>query len=232
MLMGGSRAVGPGGIELTVLGLDRHYPRQPAWSLRSAEAGLAWHHASADQPAWWRLQASVQGNQGTNLGTNGSQHDAMGAQTRALLEGGVMGRRWDVQLGYRLYLARGGQVEEATRSQFTPLGFYSDDADALSAGGFVQHRLDLAGALELDDWTVQLSGLGRLRQSDPDVATASYARTLHSHLTARRELRDGLALSLTAGVSGAETVHERSYTDLYGWLGLHWSLAARQGTVD
>jgi hypothetical protein len=160
-------------------------------------------------------------NQGIDIGPNSQFLGATGSQLRAVAEGGLSNRNWDLQFGYRLYVAQGGQAEQALRPQFTPLGNYSDDADALSAGGFVQHRVDLSGAFEMDEWTFRFSALGRLRQGRPTLTTGSFARTGHAHFTTQRDLVEHLALSFTTGVSAAAT-GASAYTDAYAWFGLHW----------
>jgi hypothetical protein len=211
----GTATAGLARPEVSVLGLDRHYFQTPAWSFRTLEPGAGLGLTVG--PLRIKLGSSLQLNGG------GAGSPVVGQQARAVSELGVAGRSWDLWLGYRLIKAWGGGPDEGARAQFTPVGAYAEDADALSAGGFLQHRVDLGGVVTAGRWTLRAAGLARFRAPD-DVGLPSVSRTLHGQLDLERDIGERLSILGTGGVSHAELSTRHGYTDVYGWLGLRWEL--------
>jgi hypothetical protein len=194
--------------ELSLEAIDRRYPFEPDWSFTTAESavGLAWR----PERGWARVALGGQVNQGA---------DDLGTQLRATAELGWGAARWDLFTRYRLMDARAGDPDDASRSRFTPLGDYSADADALSAGGFVQHRLELGGSAEAGEWLLRASALGRLRLTG---AQGAYDRTLHAQLDLERELSERVSAVGTLGSSAVGLVGGKGFLDVYAWAGLSW----------
>lgn len=210
---------GPLHLELSAVGIERTYPRAPTWSFRSQETRL---DAEVELGALVRLELGLAGqlNQGSTLDAADRVQQARGRQLRLQGALGLGGRRGELGLRYRYYAAEEGELDDAVRAQFTPIGAYSDDADALSAGGFTQHRLQLTGAWEpADGWLAALSALARFRDS-PNAVRASFDQTLHGQASLERELGETWSLSATGGTSSARLVDGQRYLDVYGWLGL------------
>lgn len=202
-----SGAVDP---EVAVLAIDRHY-LLPEWSFRALEAGVAARLHTRDDAVRLTLGSGWQVNQG---------HDsAVGDQLRATVEAGGSAGRIDAWAAWRLVVARGGAPERAARPVFTPVGDYSEDADALSSGGFLQHRAEVGASAEAGPWTLRGSVLGRIRFPEA-LATGTVDRTLHGHFDLLRETGGGWSVLGAAGASGTRIVGGASYLDVYGWAGL------------
>ena len=195
---------------LGIEGIGRVYPLQPTWSFQSVEprAELIYRRDAG----WVRGRAGAQANQ---------HQGAVGTQVRAGLSAGLTGARAELWGGYGLIAAQAGTDATTARPPFTPIGDYAADADALSAGGFLQHRLDLGTSMFLGDWTLRASGLVRLRDSFTADPT-SFARTGHGQLDLERPLGGVWVGVATLGVSGAALEGGAGYTDTYGWVGISW----------
>lgn len=218
----GGLALGPHRVDLLAAGVSRDWFGLPAWSFRTAEAGLAWQW----QPSAFRLGARATGqyNAGWTVDAAGGLDAATGQQLRLGASTGWTGRGWDVGAEYRLYVADEGQVEDAARPQFTPVGDYDDDADALSAGGFVQHRLGLAAHAALGaDYAVEASVLARIRANETSGAPAALNRSFHAGLDVQRALTASWSLHAVAGLSLLELPGGGSSADPTAWLLLRWS---------
>ncbi len=203
-------------LELTAL--HRHYPLQPSWGFGTIEPGLAWRGPLAGNLRG-TLQVSAQANQGWVIDTAGEAVRATGGQLEARLELGYTGGTWELRASYRPIFAFGGLPDEGDRPQFTPMGEYTDDADALSGGGFVQHRASLDAHVVLEEWTLRARAMGRLRSSEL-AGSQTLARTLHGSIAAERPVRPGLTLVGEVGASGVELADGSSYLDLSGWVGV------------
>jgi len=196
---------------LSVVGIARQYPIQPTWSFRSVEPAVELTYRRDD--GWVRWTGSGQANH---------HQDVLGTQVRTGVTMGLTGAKAELWGGYGLIAAQGGGTQAAARPPFTPLGDYAADADALSAGGFLQHRVDIGTSMFLGDWTVRASGLARLRQS-VQLDPATFDRTGHGQLDVERPFGGPWTGVATVGVSGARLVGGGSYTDVYGWLGVRWT---------
>ena len=186
--------------------------------------GWRWEHGLVRG----ELGAAWQANQGWTIAADGTLDRSTGTQLRADVELGVATRQVDLWIRYSPIAAYEGDYAEAAQPQFTPIGEYADDADALSAGGFFQHRVDVRATYESKGWTVGAEGLVRVRESQPGDLAASFARTIHGQLSFERafEPKDWSWVGVL-GVSTAELVDGRSYADVYGWLGARWTPRAR-----
>jgi hypothetical protein len=219
----GNVSTGDHRFDLSVLGVDRRYPWKKEWGFSTVEPGVGWHWEHGLVRG--AVGAAWQGNAGSTIAADGSLDRSTGWQLRADVELGIATRRWDVWARYAPISAYEGDYAEAAQPQFTPIGDYEDDADALSAGGFFQHRIDTTIAWESDSWSVRAEGLGRLRESQPGDLAASFARTLHGQLSVDRVLAaqsPDWSWVAVLGVSAAELVDGRGYTDVYGWAGVRW----------
>jgi hypothetical protein len=173
------------------------------------------------------LGAAWQANQGWTIAADGTLDRSTGTQLRAEAEIGLATRQVDVWIRYRPIAAYEGDYAEAAQPQFTPIGEYADDADALSAGGFFQHRVDAEVSYESKGWTMGAEGLVRLRESQPGDLAASFAQTIHGQLSVERAIgAKEWSWVGVLGVSSAELVDGRSYVDVYGWLGAEWKPGA------
>lgn len=211
---------------LGVEGVDRAYGER-AWSFQTVEPGLT---AAAGRSVRVVAGASVQGNQGRQLTDAGSSR-VQGGQVRLVAELHATTPHLAAWGAYRLVDAWGGGVQVASRPVFTPVGDYSDDVDALSAGGFLQHRAELGASVDREPWTASLSVLGRLRDATFDDP-GSYRRTIHGQAVVGRELGEAWSARLTAGCSGAELQSGAGYLDVYAWVGLVWTVAPREEEDD
>lgn len=219
----GRAGVGLGSHQLDVLALavSRDWFGQPAWSFRDAEAGLVWGW----QPSAFRLGARATGqlNSGHTVNEVGTLDPTRGLQLRLGLSGGWTGERWDLGGEYRYYIADEGQAEDAARPQFTPVGELDDDADALSAGGFTQHRLGLNARGELgSSTTLSLNALVRVRDNEPGQPSAALSRTLHAGADLGRSLTGPWSLHAVGGITTLDTPSGASSLDPYGWLLVRW----------
>ncbi|MEQ1508687.1 MAG: hypothetical protein ABMB14_41050, partial [Myxococcota bacterium] len=156
-----------------------------------------------------------------NQGSTVDGASVVGQQVRGTADLGWSIRRCELWTTYRIIRATDGGAEPTERAQFTPIGDYSSDADALSAGGFLQHRLELGVSAEVAAWTVRASALGRLRIADHQ-AQPSYGRTLHLQLDLERAVGARTAVLGALGGSGVRLDDGQAFTDVYGWLGLSW----------
>ena len=219
----GNVTAGDHRFDLSVLGIDRRYPWQQEWGFSTVQPGIGWRW----EPGLVRgaVGAAWQGNAGWTIASDGSLDRSTGTQLRAEIELGVATRRWDVWARYAPIRAYEGDYAYAAQPQFTPIGDYQDDADALSAGGFFQHRLDATITWDSDPWTVRAEGLGRVRDSESGNPAASFSRTVHGQLSIDHVLAarsPDWSWVAVLGVSAAELVDGRHYTDVYGWAGARW----------
>lgn len=222
-------AAGPtlGPLRLAVDGgyVRRDFFGNPTWSFQAAELGLRAQSAKSSGGFRASVKLSGQYNSGFTVDGAGGSHPATGTQARARLALGWTRRSVDLNLGWNGILAWEGNVEDAARPQFTPIGQYADDADVLSAGGFLQNRVDLsAGWLPGRGWSLGLNGMLRLRLSETGQASASLATTLHLQARVERELGKKLTVLATTGMTQVDMVTGASALDVYGWAGLRWRL--------
>jgi hypothetical protein len=218
----GNATAGEHRFDLSVLGIDRRYPWRKEWGFSTVQPGVGWHwEHGAVRGA---IGAAWQGNVGWTITSDGSLDRSSGTQLRGEVELGIAMRRIDVWARYAPIRAYEGDDSDAAYPQFTPIGEYSDDADALSAGGFFQHRIDTTITWQSELWKVRAEGLGRIRESQPGDPAASFSRTVHGELSVDRALAQSPEWSWVAvlGVSAAELVDGRGYTDVYGWAGARW----------
>lgn len=229
-LLKGSVRAGSLEPQVTVEAIDRHYPFETVWSFRTVEPGLGLGFRSTDQRFRGRLAGSWQLNQGASE----EGRAVTGAQLRGTADLGWSARRWEAWTTYRIIRAMGGGVADpASRALFTPIGDYSADADALSAGGFWQHRLELGASAAVGEWTVRTSALGRLRESETQgEPLRSYGRTLHGQVDLERELGDRTRGLVTVGGSGVRLDDGKAFTDIYAWVGLSWTLSGPDDASD
>jgi hypothetical protein len=213
-------------MDVIALGVSRDWFDLPAWSFRTAEAGLSWEW----QPSAFRLGARATGqyNAGWTINATNGLNAATGEQLRLGASGGWTSHGWDISLEYRLYLADEGEVEDAARPQFTPIGDYDDDADALSAGGFTQHRLgvSLNGSFA-EVWTLNASLLARQRLNEPQQITSVLSRTFHADINLGRSLGGPWSLHGVAGLTTLDLPDGEASYDPSGWLMLQWALKGK-----
>jgi len=218
------------------LGLEGSYVRRdffgtPAWSFQMAEGGLLVSTAPSAGGLRASLRLSSQFNAGFTVDVAGDTHPATGTQARGRADLGWTGGSVDLNAGWSVIRAWEGNVEDAARPQFTPIGQYADDADALSAGGFVQNRFDLSVAwLPSTAWTLGLDGMLRLRSTDPGQASGSLATSAHLQGRVERRLSDQLTVLGTAGLTRIELVTGSNAQDVYGWTGLRWQPKRSEAT--
>ena len=209
-------------LDVLAVGVSRDWFDLPQWSFRTGEAGLVW----AWQPSAFRVGARATGqyNAGWTENAAGGVDPARGEQLRLGASAGWTGRAWDVGVEYRLYVADEGEVEDAARPQFTPVGDYDDDADALSAGGFTQHRVGLTANGKLGEaWTVDASVLARLRLNPPDQPSAALTRSFHVGADLGRSLGGPWSLHGVAALSTIELPDGETSYDPSAWLMLRWA---------
>ncbi|MCB9685636.1 MAG: hypothetical protein H6738_10780 [Alphaproteobacteria bacterium] len=195
---------GPHRLELVGGALDHAYWQRPAWSLRAAEAGAQWR-TQGDHLATL-VRAGGQVNQG---------EDDAGAQLRTRGSLGWTAPRLDLALGYDLIVATGGEDDTVFRPPFDPMGAPNGDADALSAGGFVQHGLDLRAWTDLGPAELTVQARGRIRDRGP-------YETLNATVDLARPLSDQLAVHGLVGLA-AWRIGANDLLDPYGWIGLRWT---------
>jgi hypothetical protein len=213
-------------LDVIALGVSRDWFDLPAWSFRTAEAGLSWEW----QPSAFRLGARVTGqyNTGWTINTTHGLDAATGEQLHLGASGGWTSYGWDISLEYRLYLADEGNVEDAARPQFTPVGDYDDDADALSAGGFTQHRLGLSLSGSFAEvWTLNASLLARLRLNEPHQITSVLSRTFHTDLNIGRSIGGPWSVHGVVGLTTLDLPDGEASYDPSAWLMLQWALKGK-----
>ncbi|MBX2802215.1 MAG: hypothetical protein KTR31_31325 [Myxococcales bacterium] len=204
------------GLHATLV--DRHFFAVPEWGFRTIEAG-ATARLGGTGPVWLELGLAGQGNQGLVRQEGGLERE-WGSQLRGMVGVGVSTPAAYLQLRLRPLWAFAGELDDDTvRAQFTPLGDYAEDADALSAGGFQQQRLDVQAAVQPGRWTVSAGVLGRLRRG---AASQTLLRTGHAYLLLARPVSGPWSLRATLGVAGAEPAGGQSFVDIYGWAGVRW----------
>jgi hypothetical protein len=200
-------------------GVVRTYFVETDWSFHAAQVDggveLGGANARVVLTGTWQI----------NEGRDASGEFVPGQQVRGTIDVGISARKLEAFASYQLIHAWNGAADEAARSQFTPIGSYSSDADALSAGGFLQHLGEVGCSAEVGAWTFRGSALGRFRDADPGAA--SYANTFHGQLDVHRDLSERTTGILTLGASAAEVVSGQSFVDLYGWVGLSYELGPR-----
>jgi len=209
-LYGGASRPGTWTPTVSVVAADRHYLDQPSWGFRSAAPSLAlgWE----GDATWARLTATGQVNQ---------HQGEVGTQVRGRGEVGVRPRNLDLWMAYTGIAAQGGAPSAAQRPVFTLVGGYSDDADAISGGGFYQHRGEAGASWSRDPWAVRLRAMGRYRIPYADDVGA-FDRTGHAQLDLERHVGGAWHVVLTGGVNGARAVGGTSFLDVYGWTGVSW----------
>ncbi len=197
--------------------VDRRYLDVPSasfsYAVAIAELGLP-----LNGPVAVDLGAGGQVNQDQGFGSEG----LVGAQLRGLARLTASGGPWHGSLEYWLTGALQGEAEHDVRPLFTPWSDYSEDADALSGGGFVQHRLSLTGAVVSGKWTVSVGALGRLRTAGEDELAAAYAQTGQVRVEVDRALGGGVVLFGSVGAASATSPAGLGYGDAWGWAGLRW----------
>jgi hypothetical protein len=198
-------AVAPG---ITVQGIDRRYV-EPRWSFSSAEGDVQVRVDPEGQPVWGRAVVGGQVNQSQDVG---------GSQLRVRLELGFSARHWNLTGGWQWIDAFQGERDDVQRSLFTPLGDYVEDADAVSNGGFVQHRVDLGGSGQVGPWVVRGSALGRYRT----YANGTHDATVHAQVDLERQIADPWRGLLTVGASSVQLAAGARYLDLYGLAGISY----------
>lgn len=209
-------------VDFLAMGVSRDWFDLTEWSFRTGEAGLLWEW----QPSAFRIGARATGqyNAGWTVNAAGGVDPALGEQLRLGASTGWTGHGWDIGAEYRLYLADEGEAEDAARPQFTPVGEYDDDADALSAGGFSQHRLGLTANGKLGTaWTLDASVLARLRVNPPGQASAALTKSFHAGLDVGRTLGQPWSLHAVAAVSTIELPDGETSYDPSAWLMLRWA---------
>lgn len=163
------------------------------------------------------LGAGGQGNLAGGLFTDGEP----GAQARVLGRLRLGDAGWRLALEYRFIWAFSGEVEAETAPATTPMGEYADDLDALSGGGFLQHRVGLSGAVVAGPWTVAASGFFRQRTpEEADEGAVAFTRSYGGQGQLTRTLSTTVGVSGTVGATHAELGSGPGYLDAYGWLGL------------
>lgn len=213
-------------ISIVALGVSRDWFDLPAWSFRTAEAGVTW----AWQPSAFRVGARATGqlNAGSTVNADGGLDAATGQQLRLGASAGWTGRSWDVGLDYRLFLADEGEVEDAARPQFTPVGDYDDDADALSAGGFTQHRLGVTASGRFGAaWSLDVDLLARVRVNEPGQTTAALVRTVHAGVDVGRVLTGPWSVHAVGAFTSLDLPAGGTSYDPSGWLVLRWTPKAK-----
>lgn len=209
--------LGESRLDLVGAAVDREFPFEPLWTFRTLEGGLRLT-SSPTGGLSLRVQATAQANQGFVFETGEGMEPASGAQARAQLAVRGSDGPWSLEIGYRPTYAVGGDDDEAIRPVLTPSGDYSEDADALSSGGFLQHRLDLVGSARLGEaWSVDLVGLLRLRDA---AAADALATTRHARVDVARSVSERLALHLALGWTDTRTADGVSTLDPAGWMAI------------
>ncbi|NOY28025.1 MAG: hypothetical protein GXP62_19345 [Oligoflexia bacterium] len=204
--------------------VDRRYLDAPAESFSEAHAGLVLG-LKGQGPLSLDLGLGGQGNQAHGIGSEGRP----GTQIRGLSRLNLASGAWTGALEYRLSWALQGEAEHDVQPLYTPWSDYSDDADALSGGGFVQHRLSFRGAVAVSRWTLSAGAMGRLRLAGEDELASAYARTGLARLQVDRDLGHDLSLFASVGAAAAESPVDLGYVDAWGWVGLRWRLGAAKG---
>lgn len=218
---GAGLTLGDHALEVVATGVDRRWLGTPEWSFRTAEGAVTWGW----QPSDWRFgaRAAAQANAGSTVSSDGTLARATGYQVRLGASTGYTRGAVDVSVDYRVYLSKEGQVGDAVRPQFTPVGEYDDDADALSAGGFVQHRLSAALGATFGRWDLTADALGRVRINQAGQPAAALSRTAHVAADLGRDLgHGGLQVHAVLGVSAFGTPSGAGALDPYGWVGVRW----------
>ena len=213
-------------LDVLALGVSRDWFALPEWSFRTGEAGLVW----AWQPSAFRVGARATGqyNAGWTVNAAGGIDPTLGEQLRVGASAGWTGHAWDVGVEYRLYIADEGEAEDAARPQFTPVGDYDDDADALSAGGFTQRRLGVTANGKLGErWTLDANVLARLRLNPPDQTSAALTRSFHAGVDVGRSLSGPWSLHGVAGISTIDLPDGETSYDPSAWLMLRWAPQAK-----
>ncbi len=173
---------------------------------------------STDSPVRAELGSSLQLNAGAGVELG----DDIGTQVRGVAGVGLTAGNADVMLRYRPIVARAGEDDDDTvRPQFTSLGDYTEDADAVSSGGFVQHRLEMNAAWVAGPWTARTGALGRLRSGEGLV------RTGHAHIGLDRTVGDRWMVTGTVGATAVELGSGVAFVDVYGWVGVRWGFGPR-----
>ncbi len=201
--------VGKGGHTVDgVLGvLDHRFLGHADWALTSGELGAEWSLARGVA----RVQLRPSGQQ-LNTAVAGT-----GGQGRLAATVGASARGLDASLGWQGFVARGGGPDPAYRPPFDPLGSVDEDADALSAGGFVQQRVEASVTGAAGDWTATGHAVGRLRTGTSSGTTA------HLGVDVARALGPTLSAHLAAGWTGWR-LSGLTLSDPYGWLSVEWSV--------
>lgn len=200
--------------------VDRRYFQAPTADFSTGEAGA---ELALGPKARFGVDVGLSGqaNEARALGSSGP----WGGQARGLVRLRFNGDTWQLSAAYRFAAAFAGETEEETAAVFTLQGDYADDVDALSGGGFTQHRVGLSGAVEAGKWTFSAAGLARLRIANADELAASYGQSLGGQARVERALGTAVGLFGSVGVNTASS-SSRSYTDTWGWLGVTWHLAS------
>lgn len=162
---------------------------------------------------------------GLDLGASGQANQGaagpIGGQVRTLERLRFGGKAWRLALDHRLVWALEGEIEEETRAAFTPIGDYADDVDALSGGGFVQHRFGASGVVTAGKWTFSAGGFGRFRSAEEEEEEAvAFVRSYGGQARVQRTLTPAVELFVAGGAVGATLGTGRGFVDGFGWVGL------------
>lgn len=215
----------PVGVTPQLLLVDRRVLGAPAANFSTGEAGFVAEYNPSDTVG---LDAGLSGqtNEAGGLGGEGP----WGAQLRTFARVRLSGTAWRLALEHRYIWALDGETETDTEAVFTLAGDYAADVDALSGGGYTQHRIDLAGAVNTGRWTFSAGGLVRLRSASEEELAAAYGQSFGGQARVERGIHQGLSAFVSAGVSTAASPNRAGYTDVRGWTGLTWQATPRAET--
>lgn len=206
-----------------ILAVDRRFLATSAASFTAAEVEGARSFRPRDGLS---LEAGLgaQANKAEAVGGDGP----WGAQARARATVGLAGTRWLAAVEYRFTWAAEGESERERIAAFTPLGDYSDDVDALSGGGFLQHRVSVNGAVRAGEWTLAADLTLRLRDAEEEEErTVAYARIFSGKLRLSRPLVRDLEGFAAVGADSAAVVTGDQFVDAFGWVGARWTPTAK-----
>ncbi len=211
----------PWALTPSVTLVDRRYINGGAADYSTGEAGAVGSYTAA---AGARIDVGLSGqvNAAGGIGANGP----LGAQGRSLVRLSLNGTRWRVSAEHRFILAAEGETEVTAPALYTLVGDYDDDVDALSGGGFTQHRVGVSGAVEAGAWTVSAGGLARLRAASEEELAAAYGRSVAGQIRLDRRFGAALTGFASLGVSTASSPGRPGYLDAWGWAGVTWRPAA------
>ena len=152
----------------------------------------------------------------------------VGGQLRTIERVRVGAKAWRFALEHRFVWALEGESEEETRPAFTPVGDYADDVDALSGGGFVQHRFSASGVVTAGKWTVTAGGFGRFRSAEEEEEEeVAFVRSFGGQARVQRTLSPAVELFGAGGAVGATRGSGQGFVDGFGWVGVELHAAPK-----